>query len=29
VDLRLNRLRLLGALRRAVHEVADFSKIAG
>jgi glycyl-tRNA synthetase beta chain len=28
-DLRLNRLRLLGALRRAVHEVADFSKIAG
>lgn len=27
--LRLNRLRLLGALRRAVHEVADFSKIAG
>ncbi len=27
--LRLNRLRLLNALRRAVHEVADFSKIAG
>jgi len=27
--LRLNRLRLLGALRAAVHEVADFSKIAG
>ena len=27
--LRLNRLRLLGQLRRAVHEVADFSKIAG
>jgi glycyl-tRNA synthetase beta chain len=29
VDLRLNRLRLLNALRRAVHTVADFSKIAG
>jgi glycyl-tRNA synthetase beta chain len=28
-ELRLNRLRLLAALRRAVHEVADFSKIAG
>jgi glycyl-tRNA synthetase beta chain len=28
-DLRLNRLRLLAALRRAVHEVADFSRIAG
>ncbi len=28
-DLRLNRLRLLGALRRAVHAVADFSRIAG
>jgi glycyl-tRNA synthetase beta chain len=28
-ELRLNRLRLLSALRRAVHEVADFSKIAG
>jgi len=27
--LRLNRLRLLGALRGAVHTVADFSKIAG
>lgn len=27
--LRLNRLRLLGGLRRAVEEVADFSKIAG
>jgi glycyl-tRNA synthetase beta chain len=27
--LRLNRLRLLGALRASVHEVADFSKIAG
>jgi glycyl-tRNA synthetase beta chain len=27
--LRLNRLRLLNALRNAVHEVADFSKIAG
>ncbi|WP_026608513.1 glycine--tRNA ligase subunit beta [Methylocapsa acidiphila] len=27
--LRLNRLRLLNELRRAVHEVADFSKIAG
>ncbi|SFK55186.1 glycine--tRNA ligase subunit beta [Methylocapsa palsarum] len=28
-DLRLNRLRLLNGLRRAMHEVADFSKIAG
>ncbi len=28
-NLRLNRLRLLNALRRAVHTVADFSKIAG
>jgi len=28
-DLRLNRLRLLGELREAVHTVADFSKIAG
>ena len=28
-NLRLNRLRLLSALRDAVHEVADFSKIAG
>jgi len=28
-DLRLNRLRLLGELRAAVHTVADFSKIAG
>jgi glycyl-tRNA synthetase beta chain len=27
--LRLNRLRLLNELRRAVHTVADFSKIAG
>jgi glycyl-tRNA synthetase beta subunit len=27
--LRLNRLRLLGELREAVHAVADFSKIAG
>jgi glycyl-tRNA synthetase beta chain len=27
--LRLNRLRLLSALRAAVHQVADFSKIAG
>ena len=27
--LRLNRLRLLGALREAVRNVADFSKIAG
>ena len=27
--LRLNRLRLLGELRDAVHEVADFSRIAG
>lgn len=27
--LRLNRLQLLAALRRAVHSVADFSKIAG
>jgi glycyl-tRNA synthetase beta chain len=27
--LRLNRLRLLNALREAVHTVADFSKIAG
>jgi glycyl-tRNA synthetase beta chain len=27
--LRLNRLRLLSALRDAVHRVADFSKIAG
>jgi glycyl-tRNA synthetase beta chain len=27
--LRLNRLRLLNALRAAVHQVADFSKIAG
>jgi glycyl-tRNA synthetase beta chain len=26
---RLNRLRLLAALRRAVHAVADFSKLAG
>jgi glycyl-tRNA synthetase beta chain len=28
-SLRLNRLRLLNALRDAVHKVADFSKIAG
>ncbi len=28
-ELRLNRLRLLGELRAAVHTVADFSKIAG
>jgi len=28
-ELRLNRLRLLGELRDAVHTVADFSKIAG
>jgi glycyl-tRNA synthetase beta chain len=28
-ELRLNRLRLLNELRRAVHTVADFSKIAG
>ena len=28
-QLRLNRLRLLSALRDAVHSVADFSKIAG
>jgi len=27
--LRLNRLKLLNQLRRAVHEVADFSKIGG
>jgi glycyl-tRNA synthetase beta chain len=27
--LRLNRLRLLGGLRAAVHEVADFSRIVG
>jgi len=27
--LRANRLRLLNELRRAVHNVADFSKIAG
>ncbi len=27
--LRLNRLRLLGELRDAVHAVADFSKVAG
>jgi glycyl-tRNA synthetase beta chain len=27
--LRLNRLRLLNALRHAVHKVADFSKVAG
>ena len=27
--LRLNRLRLLNGLRAAVHQVADFSKIAG
>jgi glycyl-tRNA synthetase beta chain len=28
-QLRANRLRLLNELRRAVHEVADFSKIVG
>jgi len=28
-EIRLNRLRLLNALRAAVHKVADFSKIAG
>ena len=28
-ELRLNRLRLLGELREAVHTVADFSRIAG
>jgi glycyl-tRNA synthetase beta chain len=28
-ELRLNRLRLLGELRAAVHTVADFSKLAG
>ncbi len=28
-DLRLNRLRLLGELREAMHGVADFSKVAG
>ncbi len=27
--LRLNRLRLLGELRDAVHAVADFSKVSG
>ncbi len=27
--LRLNRLRLLGELRDAMHAVADFSKVAG
>lgn len=27
--LRLNRLRLLNALREAVHKVADLSRIAG
>ena len=27
--LRLNRLRLLGELREAVHAVADFSRIVG
>jgi glycyl-tRNA synthetase beta subunit len=27
--LRLNRLRLLSELRRAMHWAADFSKIAG
>jgi glycyl-tRNA synthetase beta chain len=29
LDLRLNRLRLLSALRDAVHTVADFSRIGG
>ncbi len=28
-DLRKNRLRMLAQLRRAIHEVADFSKIGG
>jgi glycyl-tRNA synthetase beta chain len=28
-ELRLNRLRLLGELREAMHAVADFSKVAG
>jgi glycyl-tRNA synthetase beta chain len=28
-QLRVNRLRLLNEFRRAVHEVADFSKIVG
>ena len=28
-DLRVNRLRLLSALRDAVHTVADFSRIGG
>jgi glycyl-tRNA synthetase beta chain len=28
-NLRLNRLRLLGELREAMHAVADFSKVAG
>jgi glycyl-tRNA synthetase beta chain len=28
-ELRLNRLRLLARLRRAVNEVADLSRIAG
>jgi glycyl-tRNA synthetase beta chain len=28
-ELRLNRLRLLNEFRQAVHEVADFLKIAG
>jgi glycyl-tRNA synthetase beta chain len=28
-DIRSNRLRLLNEFRRAVHEVADFSKIVG
>ena len=27
--VRVNRLRLLGELRRAMHRVADFSKIGG
>ena len=27
--LRLNRLRLLGELREAMHAIADFSKVAG
>lgn len=28
-QLRANRLRLLNELRRAMHGVADFSKVAG
>ncbi len=28
-DLRKNRLQMLAQLRRAIHQVADFSKIGG